>query len=239
MKRRGFTLIEVLIVVGIIGVLVAILLPAVSKSREWARRVSCSSNLQQIAKGLQCYTQDYSGQYPLAWKTQYWETQQDGPGWDDKMGWMRRVFGYLKDRNVFKCPSFKRAEDEFHYFLGTRAAYARNRKKGFQIEYSRVTVRVDLIEYPSILVLGGDCNRKFDIWDCDRDDYTQPCLGWKDEVQNENGPFWFPWHSEGLNVIFADAHAKWYQGHVGNDMTYSYDEYTDWFGAFPNPPDGT
>jgi prepilin-type N-terminal cleavage/methylation domain-containing protein/prepilin-type processing-associated H-X9-DG protein len=103
---RGFTLIELLVVIAIIGILAAMLLPALNKAREKGRCAVCVSNLHQISIAIHLYTDDNNGYMPTA---SYGSGATEGP-------WPKLLATYLHHRNnatnatavanaVFVCPS--------------------------------------------------------------------------------------------------------------------------------------
>jgi prepilin-type N-terminal cleavage/methylation domain-containing protein len=72
-SRRGFTLVELLVVVGVIAVLVAILLPALNRARESANALKCLSNLRQCGTALSMYLNDNKGWFPYVARDNSWK----------------------------------------------------------------------------------------------------------------------------------------------------------------------
>jgi type II secretory pathway pseudopilin PulG len=60
-------LVELLVVIGIIALLIAILVPALNRAREGARRIQCMSNMRQLSMGWLMYAQDHKGRFASAW----------------------------------------------------------------------------------------------------------------------------------------------------------------------------
>jgi len=135
MKRnKGFTLVELLVVVGIIAVLIGILLPTLAKARQQAMRAQCGSNLRQIGHIWHMYAMEYRGAFPamywskdgqpVTYTPSYWNNATPAPPNADFFGnWTLLpadpnpgMLNYkailvdrykLRDGKIFYCPAYR------------------------------------------------------------------------------------------------------------------------------------
>jgi prepilin-type N-terminal cleavage/methylation domain-containing protein/prepilin-type processing-associated H-X9-DG protein len=102
--RRAFTLVELLVVIAIIGVLVALLLPAVQSAREAARRMSCSNNMKQVALGLHNFHDTYNylphGVYEYIDTTTSNGPPPYGPN-QDRRCWAHDLMPFIEQKPLF------------------------------------------------------------------------------------------------------------------------------------------
>ncbi len=105
---KGFTLVELLVVIAVIALLGAILFPVFAQAREKARQTTCLSNMKQLGTAFAFYAQDYDEMHPVACPAPTKTTK----GWWGE-GWAYAIQPYAKTYKIFTCPTD--GEDAVYY----------------------------------------------------------------------------------------------------------------------------
>ncbi len=197
MKRHGFTIWELLLVLVTIAVIAAILFPGFCSNPQKARQVSCASNMKQLGLGIMQYAQDNDEQMPDI---------AAAPG--SKNTWRSAIFPYVKSTQLYQCPS---RDDKGTAPDGFPRSYAANsagivyrgkndRGNGAFAGPSSLPVNTDHIPYPISLIMFCEISRS-----------NQPDFNIDNLAAFNPGSrtLWAGHLQEGYsNYLFADGHAK-------------------------------
>lgn len=107
--RRGFTLIELLVVIAIIAILAGMLLPALSKAKEKAKRTKCLNSLRQVGIASHMYADDNNNILPPMIDN---SNQVGNWSWDMPQAVVSNLLGYGFQRDILYCPSFAKQNND-------------------------------------------------------------------------------------------------------------------------------
>jgi prepilin-type N-terminal cleavage/methylation domain-containing protein/prepilin-type processing-associated H-X9-DG protein len=219
--RRGFTLVELLVVIGIIAVLAVLAFPAIKGAQERTLRGKTVANLRQIGAALFAYAAENDMRFPLARGTIAYKTS---PAPAEEVSWQQQLdpyIGFEGDsrevtgvRKVFTAPTnvdkgTPRGENSF--FLGCYAAGFAASPPGELIPEAMLAPR---ITRPSMHVLAGEMGNRgqFEEDDSDKDDYidNNPAFGQKEPDRI-------------VQILFADGHVSGFTKFDPTRMTVRYE----------------
>jgi prepilin-type N-terminal cleavage/methylation domain-containing protein/prepilin-type processing-associated H-X9-DG protein len=189
---HGFTLVELLVVIGIITLLIAMLLPALRKAREQALSVQCLSNLRQIGIGWQMYANDNRNVIP---SDILYLSATDGIRWFEFLNGSRNWTTYIGNDDVFYCPKMN-PSNPGHYGILHPQNYDPIRLPGLAL---RLSVAKPASDYALMFDTSSDSGANTEVG----------ALGWwTDRWFGGKSGIWMAHPKDRANGLFADWHVE-------------------------------
>ena len=228
MNRRppkpAFTLIELLVVVSIIALLVAILLPALARAREVAKRTLCTSQARQLGLAVMYYTHDYDDTYMFYSDGVVDQSRANRPDylWYQKL----TVKDYLDTEEIFTCPSHRLDQDlllrqRISYGMSIAFAFAYHEPVNGVGHYNPRAWKATEIQFPSETIVMADSANSLEPL---RGGVYAIYAWWYVYRPSDNDAVAYPRHAGSCGVVWADGHGSNVMAADRNDPSTIYDQ---------------